>query len=229
MHIDVNGTTLWYEKVGSGPPMLLIHGNGGSNKVFRRASEILSPYFTLYMPDTRGHGKSRKHGSLHYDDFAGDLAAFCKALDLKNIYFVGHSDGGITGLILLSRHPGLIREAFICGANLTPAGFHSPVKGAISLWNKLDRRDRVRLMLREPWLTAEDLGRIDVPVHVTAGQFDIVRREESEAIVSALPKGDLKIFSGSGHNAYILYSGRLARYVLSTLSPALAAPGKNGN
>ena len=212
MRLDVNGTTIYYEKLGSGPPMLLVHGNGGTHRVFRRMTKVLAPHFTLYLPDTRGHGESGKTDVFHYDDFAEDLVAFCAALHIEKPVFVGHSDGGITGLLLLSRHPDLIKEAFICGANLTPRGFHAPVRGAIRLWNVFNKSDRIRLMLREPWLTEEDLHRIAVPVHVTAGMFDIVKRKETLAIVNAIP--NLKIFPLREHNAYLMLETALGDYVL---------------
>ena len=214
MRVDVNGTTLFYEKLGSGPPLLLVHGNGGTHRVFRRMAKVLAPHFTLYLPDTRGHGDSGKTDVFHYEDFAADLVAFCAALKIEKPVFVGHSDGGITGLLLASRYPDLLKEAFICGANLTPRGFYAPVRGAIRLWSLFNKNDRIRLMLREPRLTEEDLHKITIPVHVTAGMFDIVRKKETLAIVNAIPDADLKIFPLREHNAYVMLETALGEYVL---------------
>ncbi len=218
MELDVGKVRIFYETLGSGPPMLLVHGNGGSHHGFKNAAKVLSPHYTLYMPDTRGHGRSGDVETFHYEDFAEDLYLFCKALGIEKPVYVGHSDGGITGLYLASRHPELLKEAFICGANLTPAGFRAPVRAAIGLKHMFDKNDLTRLMLREPWLRKEDLEKITIPVHVTAGAFDIVKKKETLSIAEMLPHADVKIFPFREHSGYVVLEKTLARYVLETLN-----------
>ena len=38
MNVQVNGVILYYEKQGSGPPLVLLHGNGEDGRIFDRRS-----------------------------------------------------------------------------------------------------------------------------------------------------------------------------------------------
>ena len=59
MNITVNNVELYYEVVGSGAPLVMIHGNGESHEIFREAVQLLSQRFTCYLLDSRGHGQSQ--------------------------------------------------------------------------------------------------------------------------------------------------------------------------
>ena len=98
MLIHVNGIDLYYEKTGDGRPLVMSHCNSMDHKIFRRAARVLGERFTVYLVDSRGHGKSTKVKTLHYTDMAEDMAAFITALGLEKPVFYGFSDGGIVGL-----------------------------------------------------------------------------------------------------------------------------------
>ncbi len=46
MKITVNQVELFYEVVGSGDPLVMVHGNGEDHTIFDEAVELLSPHFT---------------------------------------------------------------------------------------------------------------------------------------------------------------------------------------
>ena len=56
MNVQVNGVILYYEKQGSGPPLVLLHGNGEDGRIFDRTAEVLAPHYTVYTIDSRCHG-----------------------------------------------------------------------------------------------------------------------------------------------------------------------------
>ena len=68
---------LFYNKQGSGPPLLLLHGNGEDGTYFVHQIAEFSKDFTVYAIDTRGHGKSPR-GAVPFtiSQFADDLLAF---------------------------------------------------------------------------------------------------------------------------------------------------------
>ena len=47
MNVQVNGVILYYEKQGSGPPLVLLHGNGEDGRIFDRTAEVLAPHCTV--------------------------------------------------------------------------------------------------------------------------------------------------------------------------------------
>ena len=95
MNVQVNGVILYYEKQGSGPPLVLLHGNGEDGRIFDRTAEVLAPHYTVYTIDSRCHGKSSRNVPLSYDLMAADVLAFSKALKLEKPVICGFSDGGI--------------------------------------------------------------------------------------------------------------------------------------
>ena len=46
MYIDINNVKLYYDVVGTGSPLILIHGNGESHEIFDEAVKLLSEHFT---------------------------------------------------------------------------------------------------------------------------------------------------------------------------------------
>ena len=112
MNVQVNGVILYYEKQGSGPPLVLLHGNGEDGRIFDRTAEVLAPYYTVYTIDSRCHGRSSRDVLLSYDLMAADVLAFSKALKLEKPVICGFSDGGIVALLAAIRAPELPSPRF---------------------------------------------------------------------------------------------------------------------
>ena len=217
MYITVNGVRLYYEKTGAGRPLVMAHCNSMDHKIFRRAAAALSARFTVYLPDTRGHGKSEKVITLHYEDMAEDMRAFITALGLEKPVFYGFSDGGITGLILAARCPDLLGALVVSGASLRPDSTKDLPLRFFRLWSHVDRSDKMRIMLREPDLTDELLSSIRVPTFVTAGEKDVIKESHTRHIAATVPGASLKIFPKAGHSGYIMNSTKIAEYILSVI------------
>ena len=49
---------LYYRKLGSGPPLIILHGLYGSSDNWLSIGKALSEQFTVYLPDQRNHGRS---------------------------------------------------------------------------------------------------------------------------------------------------------------------------
>jgi valacyclovir hydrolase len=118
--IAVNDTILHYEEAGSGEPLLLLHGGGGTALLhFRREIALLGEQYHVIAPDLRGYGASSPprlfEGDFYAQD-AADVAALITALDLAPAHVCGWSDGGIAGLIAAADHLELVRTLCIWGA-----------------------------------------------------------------------------------------------------------------
>lgn len=55
MILKINNIDLFYEKFGSGTPIILVHGNGENHNIFDKIIPLLSELFTVYAIDLRGH------------------------------------------------------------------------------------------------------------------------------------------------------------------------------
>ncbi len=88
-----DGTSIAYEEIGEGRPLVLLHGLMAHSGFFARQRE-LSDAFRLISIDLRGHGKSRADGtSPTVADLAADVAALAERLELQGAIGAGWSLG----------------------------------------------------------------------------------------------------------------------------------------
>ncbi len=209
MYVKINGLKLYYEKQGSGQPFLLVHGNGEDHRIFDRAVSDLSQYYTVYALDSRGHGKSDPVPTLSYHEMAEDVAEFIRVLELEKPLFCGFSDGGIVGLIAAVRWPDFFSKLIVAGANMTPSGIKQPVQSITKLQNFFFPDAKLDLMLTQPNLTVRQLSSIRVPTLVLAGEYDVIRKEETKRIARSIPGAKCLILPGQTHTSYVIHSDKL--------------------
>ena len=214
MNITVNGMELYYEVVGSGTPLIMVHGNGETHEIFDKAAELLSKRFTCYLLDSRGHGRSQKVAEYHYADMAEDVYQFIQALHLEHVTYYGFSDGGIIGLLLASEHPDLLDRMILSGANTRPDAVRKWLATVFRIVNRIHRNPLFELMLTEPHITKEQLQSIQTPTLVLAGSKDLVVEEDTRFIATNIPNATLKILDGEGHASYIVHKTKVAELIL---------------
>ena len=109
MKADVNGTSLYYEVVGSGNPLLIMHGGlGFDHTYFRPWIDSLSEDSKLIFYDHRGNGRSDRSKPLddvHHSTWADDANALREHLGIEKIVLMGHSYGGVLALHYALRYP----------------------------------------------------------------------------------------------------------------------------
>lgn len=92
-----------FDKQGSGPAVVLIHGLGAYSFSWRQTVTALSSNFTTYAVDLLGFGQSPAPASYTVEAQADAVAAFIKAQGLSNPSIVGHSMGGSVCLYLAAQ------------------------------------------------------------------------------------------------------------------------------
>lgn len=114
---------LYYEELGAGTPVLLLHGLGSSGRDFELVTSALAATHRVVLPDVRGHGRSGKPpGEYGVPLFARDIAAFCDRLNLTGVHVVGLSMGGMIAFQLAVDRPDLVRSLAIInsGPDMVP-------------------------------------------------------------------------------------------------------------
>lgn len=210
MKIDVNGVTLNYEVVGSGHPMLLVHGNTMDHKCFYPGVELLKQHYTCYLVDSRGHGESSKVEEYHYDDMADDYIAFCEKLGLKDIYYYGLSDGGILG-VLISAKSDVISKMVISGTNTRYDMATKSTQLLIKVLTFLTHDKRMKMMLTEPNITKEQLQSVKAKTMVCAGSRDMIQERDTRFIAENIPNAVLNIMEGETHTSTVVKSDKFAK------------------
>ncbi|MBI5261964.1 MAG: alpha/beta hydrolase [Bradyrhizobium sp.] len=105
----------WAEGDSYKPPALLVHGTAFVADVWDEVARNLASTYTVYALDRRGHGDSHKPAMnlYHFQDYAEDVCRVIEALDLRDIYGIGHS-AGATDLLLAARLlPGRFSRLFV--------------------------------------------------------------------------------------------------------------------
>ena len=94
-------------EAGTGPPILMLHGLGGTKASFLPTIAALAPSFRTIAVDLLGFGDSDKPlGASYGPQFqARGIAPLLDALELERAHFIGHSMGGRVALELGFRHP----------------------------------------------------------------------------------------------------------------------------
>lgn len=109
--VDSDGLQIYYEQVGTGTPMVLVHGWGAdtqSNWVDTGWIDALKKHRALVAIDVRGHGRSDKPQALDpysYAAMSRDVLVVMDALKIKKADFMGYSMGSFMGAYLLGHHP----------------------------------------------------------------------------------------------------------------------------
>jgi pimeloyl-ACP methyl ester carboxylesterase len=111
---------LAYERHGSGPALVLLHGVGHRRQAWQPVLDLLTPHRTVLTVDLPGHGESpplRAAGRPAVGAMAEEICALFDELGLDRPHVAGNSLGGALALIAGARG----RAATVTG--LSPAGF----------------------------------------------------------------------------------------------------------
>lgn len=105
--VDVRPHRWHVQRMGSGPPLVLLHGAGASTHSWRHLMPLLADRFDVIAPDLPGHGfTTAARGRAGLDAVARDVAALLDALEVDRPRLIGHSAGAAVALRLsLDRGP----------------------------------------------------------------------------------------------------------------------------
>ena len=209
-----DGVRLYYEVYGTGEPLLVIHGNGGSIADVRAQIAHFRRRYKVIAMDSRDHGRSADSPDrLTYEKMTDDLAALIDHLKVGPVDVVGWSDGGIEALLLGIRHPAKVKKLVAMAANLNPSdkALHPDalalIKQMMTAMPAADRdtpRGRRELkvtgmMLEEPNIDLKTLGKITAPTLVIAGDYDVIVDQHTVEIFQHIPNSQLAILPNATH------------------------------
>lgn len=227
-YYNIRGFKMYAETYGTGQPVLIIHGNGGSINNFLYQVPYFSKKYKVIVADSRAQGNSKDDAdSLSYEMMADDYAALLDQMKIDSAFVIGWSDGGINGLLLAIRHPGKVKKLAVTGANLWPdttAVFNDveemvlpEYNSAKLMTNKTPQQKAgwklLRLLIEEPHISLTDLQKISVPALVIGGDHDVIKPEHTLLIAQNIPNSYLWILPNSGHSTPIIYRDEFNRKI----------------
>lgn len=237
--VENDGAHIWHASFGSGPPVILLHGGlGHAGNWQHQVQPLVDAGHQVVVVDSRGHGhSSRDERPYSYALMATDVFAVMDALGLKRAAIVGWSDGAVVGLMMADRAPERVSGLLFFACNVDESGtwpfemtpvidrcFGRHVKDYARLSATPDAfsafADAVGLMQRtQPNLTADDLGRIRVPVTVAQSEHDeFIRPEHAAYLAATIPGAQLVALPGVSHFAPLQRPELFNRAVLGFLA-----------
>ena len=112
-----DGCSLYYERTGSGPPVVLIPGLGGDGRFWGGVVTALKDRFDLVVVDHRGAGRSdRPAGRYSIGGIADDMLAIMDQERIAAAHLVGHSTGGAIVQTIALDAPERARSLVISGS-----------------------------------------------------------------------------------------------------------------
>ncbi len=201
--IDTAAVRFHYWKLGSGPPVLLLHGGGEWLYSWHDTAPGLAQRHTVIAVDLPGHGYTTVTDPAFRYDLPAMTAALRDLLDalgLDRVTVVGHSWGGGIALALAQGYPDRVSRMALIGSSgldvpdtLTWRLLKVPVLGEVM--TKLVRRDDVRSGLQQSFhhrdkVTETMVDEVWPPLTFRANrraQYVLARRLDWSTTEAALP------------------------------------------
>jgi pimeloyl-ACP methyl ester carboxylesterase len=217
-YYNIRGFKMYCEVYGTGKPLLMIHGNGGSIGAFANNIPYFSQKYKVIVADSRAHGKSVDgKDSLSFEMMADDFKALLDTMHIDSAYVIGWSDGGINALVLAMRHPEKVIKLASTGANLWPDStglIPSYWKGEQKQYNETKNKvlttaaekNSYKIFLLDwlqPNIPLTALRAIKCPALIISGDRDLIPLEHTISIYEHIPNAWLWIVPNSGHATLI--------------------------
>ena len=143
-HLDVrtSGAVIRLRHGGSGPPLLLVHGNPQNHTCWYKIAARLAKNYHVILPDLRGYGDSSlpeagaEHINFSFRSMANDLLEIMDQLGYLKFFVAGHDRGGRTVHRLCMDHPARIQK--VCLMDIIPNHYvwtHPTKAWVIGTWH----------------------------------------------------------------------------------------------
>jgi pimeloyl-ACP methyl ester carboxylesterase len=121
----VNGIELAYQVLGTGSPLVLLHGGFGSVEMFGTNVDLLAARHRVIGVDLQSHGRSpAANRPMQFEAMADDIAALMKDLKLERAAVMGFSLGGAVALRTAIQYPDLVERLVLVSTVFKRGGWH---------------------------------------------------------------------------------------------------------
>jgi len=108
------------EVTGSGEPLVLVHGLGGTGNVWMAQVPVLARSYSVIRPELPGSGRNPLVGGLSTESLVDWLVTMMDEMGLERVHLAGHSYGSILAQHLAARFPDRVMSLMLIGAFLGP-------------------------------------------------------------------------------------------------------------
>lgn len=206
-----DGAKIFVKILGSGEPLLLLHGNGDDYSFFEKQIVVFKKDFLVIAMDTRGHGKSDKNYSLNFEDLSLDVYDVLEALNIETINILGFSDGANLALTFAKNYPKRVKRLILNSPNkdfsqikfiprISSYIFYYNLKILSKIFTGLRNYFSVyKLIFDKIKIVDSDYKKFDFPVLIIAGERDLIYLYNFHNIAKKIKKSKLYIIKNHGH------------------------------
>lgn len=122
MYSLIGKSQVYYQRVGNGKDLIMIHGWGQDVSTFWTSVELLKDSFTLWIIDLPGFGRSDPPKKAYdTNDYSKIIVEFIKKNSLKKPSILGHSFGGKVSIKIAANYPNIIDKlVIVCSSGIKP-------------------------------------------------------------------------------------------------------------
>jgi pimeloyl-ACP methyl ester carboxylesterase len=116
--LEVNGIDMYYQVLGKGEPLILLHGGLlHSGDTWKNVADDFARHFQVIIPDLRGHGASTNPPGEYFTtkQIAADVFGLLDHLDIDTFKAMGISMGGVTLLHMATQQLDRIDSMVLIG------------------------------------------------------------------------------------------------------------------
>ncbi|MDC1450826.1 alpha/beta fold hydrolase [Vicingaceae bacterium] len=111
-----------YKRLGTGKPLIVLHGLFGSLDNWMTLAKKWSNDFEIFLVDQRNHGQSPHSNEFSYPLMADDLKELMDKLELESAILLGHSMGGKTVMEFSMKYPEMVEKLIV--VDIAPVSYN---------------------------------------------------------------------------------------------------------
>jgi pimeloyl-ACP methyl ester carboxylesterase len=230
-YVDCGDAKIACYDVGSGMPLVLLHGNGEDSGYWKDQIPELTRFYRVIAVDSRGHGLSEAgRQGLSFALMARDLKRVLDAHGVSRAHILGFSDGGNLAIKFALTYPQYVDKLILNGANVEMfSGVKPQVQlplyleyGALAVAGRFSRkaackREILGLMVHSYGVSMNDLARIACPTLIIVGEHDLIRESQTRAMAARIPDCRVEVFRDGDHFVAAKQPSRFNRTVIEFL------------
>lgn len=203
-YLSADGARIYYEIYGHGTPLIFLHGNSQDSSYFYHQVQFFQQDYQVILIDNRGHGRSTLgKATLSFLQMAQDLAAIMKYEQIEKAAIIGFSDGANVAMLFAANDPQKVLRLVLNAGNTKVRGMKNPMifltylqHAGLKVLSRFlpgykDKAAIVDLMLHDSGISKAILQQIKRPTLVVAGQFDVIKKQQTEFIAENIPHAQL--------------------------------------
>jgi pimeloyl-ACP methyl ester carboxylesterase len=211
-YLDLGDARIAYREFGTGPVLILLHGNSGSKSIFSKYQRVHFKDFHTLALDSRSHGETISNDAQHsIDQYSDDVIELCRAKGITRAFVIGYSDGGNIALFLAKKQPDIFTKIVAISPNYLASGttegtlnLFKAIAKLLLIFEKLGlptRKAILRfdLMLNDIGITDEELSSIRTSLRILYAEHDLIKEAHIQEMGRLVPGATLRKIGRCNH------------------------------